>query len=376
MALVNLIGFDHFKTVPTYNAGTGGALFAAASSLASGLAGLPGNDTTTFGSMLSSYSSTWLVNEVTLSNGKVRKFLCTSGASSYMRWQMNNAQVDALPKTGKWYLGARIYYAIGPQAGSPGTGIQIRLGSNGLIVSAVTYTPGVSYMEVEIDWVALTIKTYLNGVLQNTVSGAAYLTPSYTGKLINVGPTSSYSGTGPQAGFTDFYFIVEEANEPNPIGGRLGPIIVKPLPRQSIANAGRFTPPGTLSVLDQFNANNTDLGVVPASGQQSNWDNRYYNVQTSPNGEIATLSAALPTETQPIVAVQVATLSHKLQAAAAGTQQQLKQGTASLPLDRTIPGLVGAPTRKTYAAMKAPDGGAWSNEKVGQIKLDIGSYRP
>lgn len=367
MALINMFGFDHFKQ--------GSNLSAALSnmtSLACGLSLGSGFESNPLGPQLTmSNSSTISFTEMTLSNGKKRTFLTQGGSNSYIRFTYPTTQLLTLPRDGKWYMGYRVFVNTTAYAANYIVA-QCRFGSGAITITIPA--AGTYYVEVEVNWKTNTVITYLNGVVQNTYTGTSYVDPAVVAPYNYMSPYSQANNvTTVVVGMTDYYFVVEAANDPSPLAGRLGPIIVKPLPFASVVNGERFAPPAGQTFLDTINLTTSNIGAVTGDVAYAT-ANRI--VKTSANGEIATLSASVPSETQAIVAVQLNTLSHKLQAAAAGTQQQVKQGTATGIQDRTVPGLVTAPTGKTFTYTKALDGAVWTNEKVGQIKLSIGSYRP
>lgn len=370
MALINLIGFDHFKTVPLSTTNSS-ILSSTLGNLSCGLSAGPGPTMEAVPMRQVVQQAGYMgITEVALSNGKVRKFFTNWSQSGYLRQYYPADYLNSLPKVGKWVIGCRVYYNSGPTAGSPGIILNMRLGSNS--GAAVTVpAPGIYYVETEIDWVNLTIKTWLNGVLQNTYSGTAYVNASYASAYIYLGAYTSYNVVNFVSGYTDLYFAVEETTAEAGTLSRFGPILVKPQPWVSAENMELFIPSVKSTALEQFNSNNAELGNVATD----------YNyganvVKSSAHGEIGVLTAGTPTETLPIVAVTLSALSHKLSQAAAGTTLQIKQGSAQTTADKTVPGLVGSPTRKTFGLLKALDGSAWSNEKVGQIKFNIGSYRP
>ena len=370
MALINLTGFDHFKTA-TFSATNSAILVSTLGNLSCGLSAGPGPTMEAQPiSQVIQQSGYVGISEVTLSNGKVRKFFTNWSQNGYLRQFYPTTYLNSLPKVGKWVMGCRVYYGSGPTASSPGTVLNMRMGTTP--VPAVTVpAPGIYYVETEIDWANQTVKTWLNGVLQNTYSGNAYVNPTYGSIYIYVGAYTNYNVTNFITGYTDLYFAAEETTAEAGTLSRFGPILVKPQPWTRADNMDLFVPTVKPTALEQFNSNNVDLGIVATD----------YNyganvVKSSAHGEIGVLTAGTPTETLPIVAVTLSALSHKLSQAAAGTTLQIKQGSAQTTADKTVPGLVGSPTRKTFGLLKALDGSAWSNEKVGQIKFNIGSYRP
>lgn len=367
MALINMFGFDHFKQGLNI-AATAQNL----SSLGCGLSLGVGYDSVPLGTIFS-FSNTGNLSlvDMTLSNGKHRTFLVANATSAYMRMSYTSTQLASFARDNKWYGGCRVYVN---QAAYTGGYVVAQVRCGPTVVTVTIPAAGIYYVEVEVNWKTNTIITYLNGVVQNTLTGTTYVDPTYVTSLQwYLCPYSqSASGTGAQNGMTDWYFIVDANNDPNPVGARLGPIIVKPLPFSAVANADRFSPPTGQTVLDTINltASNISLAADVAMATATRI------VKTSPHGEIATLSVPAPVETQAIVGVLINAASYKVQAAAAGTQLQVKQGSANGVMDRTVPGLIGAPTGKSFGYTKALDGSAWTTDKVGQVKLDFGSYRP
>lgn len=368
MAGVTLLGFDHLKQYDQ-SAIPGAVLSTLLSSPA-----YPGGTEAEIGPIYTNDQTTMMIKQFTLSNGIKRNFLCHN-ANNYSRRvypRLQQTHLANIPKVGKWYVGCRVYLSNVINAAAV---LQVRLSTGIQTITIPAGNPGFYYVEVMVDWANQTITGWLNGVQQFSVTGSANVDPAYASPYLNIGPID---GTGSNtnsatyvSGFTDYYFIAEAANESNPIGGRLGPILVKPQVLASVANATRFTPPGTLSVVDQFNSNNVDVGATTDSYTIAS-----NSVKTSANGDIATAKVAAPTETKAIKAVTVQVLSHKLSQAAAGVQTQLKQGGVSQTAQRVVPGTSSAPTRQAFGYTKAFDGSDWTNDKVGQITVDIGSYRP
>lgn len=354
MALVNLIGFQDWAVgVLSSNLMPGAVNFLP---IDSSLYGVATPASTFFGTHPNR------ITQFTDSRGVVRKgigFGANSNASSYFRF--TNAYLQPVPKTGKWYMGVRYN---GQQ--STTTMLSVRLSNN----AATTWAPsaGISnttlYFEVAVDWVAKTFDMYVNKV--KVGSGVADPASTPTNWLITFGMTSTQVQ---EFSFTDIYWVVEDANEPQPLPGPLGPIFVQRAPIASVSNAELFTPPASLSVGDQWNANS----VTPAYSGTTNVAN---GVNTSPHGEAAEVHFTQPTETAPILAVAWNLATFKTQVANAGTASQVVDGSNSLPQTKEIPAVTSNSNVNQHGSTVALDGTAWTKEAVARTVLKVGSYRP
>lgn len=354
MALVNLIGFQDW---------TVGAL---ASSLAAGAVNFLPIDSSLYGvattaaGFFGSHPSR--INQFTDSRGVVRKgigFGTNSSVGSYFRYTYSYLQ--SVPKTGKWYMGVRYN---GQQLAT--TMFSVRLSNN----PATTWntTAAISnttlYFELAVDWVAKTFDMYVNKV--KVASGVADPASTQTNWLISFGMNSTQIT---EFSFTDMYWVVEDANEPHPLAGPLGPIFVQHAPITSVSNAELFTPPGSLSVGDQWNAN----AITPVYIGGTNVANA---VTTSPHGEAAEVHFTQPTETAPILAVAWNLATFKTQVANAGTASQVVDGSNSLPQTKEIPAVTSNSNVNQHGSTVALDGTAWTKEAVARTVLKVGSYRP
>lgn len=354
MALVNLVGFQDW---------TVGALSTAMMPTSVNLMPL---DSSVFGVGLS--VNTFFatnpnrINQFTDSRGVTRKGIgggASYGYAGYLQYGYN--QLQTIPRTGKWYFGVRY-------SGQQFAGVMasVRLSNN----SATNWSPTaaiastVVYFEVVVDWVAKTMDLYVNKV--KVGSGVADPASTQTNWLWRFG---SSSVTAAEWSWTDFYWVVEDPSEAHPLSGPLGPIFVQRAPITSVDNAQLFTPPGSLSVGDQWNANS----VTPTYSGTTNVANA---VTTSPHGETATVHFTQPTETAPILAVSWNLSSTRASSANAGTVSQVVDGTNTLPQTKEIPAIANQASVNQFGSTKALDGSAWTPQAVARTVLNVGSYRP
>lgn len=351
MALVSLLGFQDW------------AVGAVNSNITAPSINMMPVDSSVFGvaTVLQSFLPTvpTKILQFTDSRGVTRKGIGNTGNAPYL--QYSSTFLQAIPRTGKWYFGARYY---GPQPLTQQ--MSVRLSNN----AATSWTPTASvtatvlYFEVVVDWVAKTLDLYVNKV--KVGSGVADPASTASNWLWRFGSVTAVSGDWC---WTDMYWVVEDANEPHPLGGPLGPIFVERAAITSVDNAQLFTPPGSLSVGDQWNAN----AVVPTYTGNTNVAN---TVTTSPHGEVASVHFEQPTETAPILAVSWNLSSTRAASANAGTVSQVVDGSNTLPQTKEIPAITNLASVNQFGSTKALDGTAWTPEAVARTVLTVGSYRP
>lgn len=352
MALVSLLGFQDWAVGPV------------SSNITPSAVSMMPVDSSVYGvgTVLQTFfaSAPTKIIQFTDSRGVARKGI--GGASSVAPYlQYSSTYLQAIPRTGKWYFGIRYYgsQAIQVQA-------SVRLSNN----AATTWTPTaniaatVLYFEVVVDWVAKTMDLYVNKV--KVGSGVADPASTITNWLWRFGSTYT---VGADWCWTDMYWVVEGPSEPNPLGGPLGPIFVERASITSVDNSQLFTPPGSLSVGDQWNTN----AVTPAYTGSSNVANA---VTTSPHGEVASVHFKQPTETAPILAVSWNLSSTRASSANAGTVSQVVDGANTLPQTKEVPAVTTSISVNQFGSTKALDGTAWTPEAVARTVLKVGSYRP
>lgn len=354
MALVNLLGFQDWTVGPltstlmptavsflpldssVYGVGLGASAF---------FAGVPSR-----------------INQFTDSRGVTRKGIGAQASYGYPAYLRYGYQyLSQVPRTGKWYMGARYN-------GQQFAGVMLSCRLSNLGATSWTPSAGIAnttlYFEIAVDWVAKTFDLYVNKV--KVGSGTADPASTVSNWVITFGNTGNHTG---EWSWTDMYWVVEDANEPHPLAGPLGPIFVQRAQIASVSNAELFTPPGSLSVGDQWNVN----AVTPAYAGTTNVANA---VTTSPHGETASVHFTQPTETAPILAVAWNLSTFKTQVANAGTASQVVDGSNSLPQTKEIPAVTTASNVNQHGSTVALDGTPWTKEAVARTVLNVGSYRP
>lgn len=356
MALVSLMGFQEWDIASVGNLDDSSVNFFPLDSLKTGL-GVPLGVAGYFTSQPNA------ILEFPDSRGVRRKGLGRgAGASAQPYLAFGVARLKILPKTGKWYFGVRYY---GPQVG---TMAQIRMSSNNATIwnPSVQSTDPVSlYYELVVDWKLGEWSLYVN---KTRVLGGQAIASTASGYASFV--LGSQTATATAWAWTDMYWVVEEADEPHPLDGPLGPIFVQQAPIKSVDNADLFTPPGALSVGDQWNVNNKTPAIFSTSGVVAN------AVATSPTSEAATVHFTEPTESAPILAVSWQLASFKESGATAGTVSQAVDGDNSLPQSKEVPSQRPYASVNRFGSAVALDGSAWTKEAVGRTVLNVGSYRP
>lgn len=298
--------------------------------------------------------------QFTDSRGVTRKGIGgASGTAPYL--QYSTAYLQAIPRTGKWYFGIRYY---GPQPLTQHASLRLSNNVTTTWKPSASLAANVLYFEVVVDWVAKTMDLYVNKV--KVASGVADPGSAVSNWLWRFGHTGNVAGDWC---WTDMYWVVEGPNEPNPLGGPLGPIFVERASITSVDNSQLFTPPGSLSVGDQWNTN----AITPTYADSTNVANA---VTTSPHGELASVHFEQPTETAPILAVSWNLSSTRASSANAGTVSQVVDGSNSLPQTKEIPAITTSASVNQFGSTKALDGTAWTPEAVARTVLNVGSYRP
>jgi len=233
--------------------------------------------------------------------------------------------------------------------------------TNAVVIPAVTAT---YYVEIEIDWVNSVCNCYLNGELQNTYSGTSYFPTTPATATIRIGGTTAMPTSGYWC-LTDFYFANDVANDPAPVGGRLGQIMVKPQPISTVDNATLFSSQNSgVSVADALNAPFT--GGVNVNG-----------VNTDPRGALAQLNYAAPSETNAIKGVHVFANAWRDPTASAGFHIDVTQG-AQVQTKTGVPVVTGTAILNPLDFPMNVDlnGAAWTPASIAALKVHIGSYRP
>lgn len=135
------------------------------------------------------------------------------------------------------------------------------------------------YVELAIDWDTKTLRIYLNDTLNGTMNFTS-LTEVYIGSIAGYpvfppgnsnGSTSwAFSATGGRQSISDIYANYDGPDEENPVG-RLGPIIVRPIPLAdvSIANGSFF---GTTK--EEWLANKSTYSSNPNKGIRTSGDGK------------------------------------------------------------------------------------------------------
>lgn len=354
MALVNLVGFQDWTVGPlTSNLMPTAANFLPLDSSVYGVG-------VGVGSFFAATPTR--INQFTDSRGVTRKGIGAQvnyGYAGYFRYTYQ--YLTQVPRTGKWYMGARYN-------GQQVAGVMLSCRLSNLGATSWVPSAGIAnttlYFEIAVDWVAKTFDLYVNKV--KVASGTADPASTVTNWSITFGSTTVLAQ---EWTWTDMYWIVEDANEPHPLAGPLGPIFVQRSPVASVSNGELFTPPGSLSIGDQWNAN----AVVPTYAGATNVANA---VTTSPHGETASVHFTQPTETAPILAVSWNLSTFKTQVANAGTASQVVDGSNSLPQTKEIPAVLNLSNVNQHGSTVALDGSPWTKEAVARTVLNVGSYRP
>lgn len=349
MGLVTLVGFDHCSlSSPT------------AASLAAAVPRLSPN--VTFMSQMSSPNQATLTDLPGSAAGTTRRYL--SGISASPHYLNAQFPVVSFARTGKWYMGIRVRPSgAAPSASSP----VLYFGFGGTTVTNAVVIPAVIatyYVEIEIDWGNLICNCYLNGELQNTYSGGSYFPATPALATIRIGGYTSMPTNGVW-NLTDFYFANDVANDPAPVGARLGQIMVKPQLISTVDNATLFASQNSgVAVVDALNAPFT--GGVNVNG-----------VNTDPRGALAQLNYAAPAETNAIKGVHVFANAWRDPTASAGLHLDVTQG-AQVQTKTAIPVVTGTAVLVPLDFPMALDlnGAAWTPASIAALKVHIGSYRP
>lgn len=295
----------------------------------------------------------------------------TAGATnaSYLGYMYIAPSAYPVPKTGKWYIGARLITAgvlSLPMVHVNVDGTVVALGPNA--ASSQEY-----YIEVIIDWVALSITVYVNGTaytkaFTSTVGFVAIGSYSDTNNPHSLIPNLNYS-----FGLTDMYLVHDAPDDVAPTG-RLGAVNVKPLSMAGVQGAdGWGTSDAGGVILTNINT------AVTYNPNVSGGDTRVTPFAiTSASESAATFIPNAPAAGN-IKGVQLDVLANRAAAAnsvlatTAGTDGNMSAEKITAVVDN-----VSSPSQNTtvsYVFDQSPDGNPWSPTSVASLRISARSRR-
>lgn len=296
------------------------------------------------------------------------------GASeANMMMQMATASINQ-PRTGKWRWGVRV--RTGPNTtSSTNTLVYMTNTSGGIKASGVSIAPNTQvYLTFEVDWVAGTAKLFLNSNFTtpvfNVAVGAAENFIFYVGHWGSQSPIMVPSAVANSwLGYTDIYFAVETANDPNPIG-LLGPVKITGIKAASVSAPGWSTTdttyPTPLDVLNTGYGSDMSKMFSPMAKGDTKANNS------------ATLRLQTPTPTGDIVGISLVARATRTNDGDASLKLQLTDGTNNGPITTTAlqDTKTALPVINHGVLHKALDGTTWTAEKLAALALQITVQKP
>lgn len=285
-----------------------------------------------------------------------------------------------LDKTGKWYFGMCVSPALNVTANTAWAMVgdmddatkNIPVIANGSTTNtAANFGSGTYYLEFEIDWVAKTVKGYVDGILiastTFTTTPIAYFGNPQTAQYWSTGMqspplSSSYTNTSTYSlGVSHVYFAIDKAGDANPTG-RLGPIRVRTVAVDTVDLVGDMKAVGAADAPTAVNTG-TNVSTIPTVSVSLD--------SGGAKGKFHFKKPVLNANEYSIKAFQMDLLTFKQYDAAAQPVFAFTDGTKTSPDYSVVATEV---PRRDFLCLSAPyAGGNWTPEEVVKYAVAVGS---